>query len=344
MRPQEWAGIGDCNLDDFEVTTDESDTEQSPVGQAVRTGDVQAARNILTDPSFEPWRDEALDCGYQSSAAVPVVFDGTVYGVIGVYSGRPNAFDEYEQGLLRELGERIGHAIHAAETERLLHTDTAVELEFRTTGTESIFVQVTEELNCRLELETVVPASGNTFLCYAAIEGETPDTVIESLSDSPVIDHVRIIDAADSSGTIEYRISDSPMTKLLDYGASVTSQIVENGEETIVGNVAPDADTHTIISGIRATYSNTTLVAKRTVDQPVRPVAVPRDGLEDVLTARQREILELAYRAGFFESPRHSTGDELADALGIASPTFYLHVRKATRKLLERIDEMGLFE
>jgi len=344
VNPQEWAGDEDDYLNDFEVTTDESDTGQGPVGRAVRSHDVQATQNIPTDPAFEPWRDEALDRGYQSSAAIPVVFGGTVYGVIGVYSGRPNAFDEYEQGLLGELGERIGHAIHAAENERLLHTDTVVELEFRTTGAKSVFVQLTEKFDCRLELETVAPASENTFLCYAAIEGTAPESVVEFLSNSSVIDHARAVDGTGSSGTIEYRIRESPMTNLLDYGASVTSQIVENGEETIVGEVAPDADTHTIISNIQATYSNTTLVAKRTVDRPVRSVTIPHDGLENVLTARQREVLELAYHAGFFESPRHSTGDELADALGITSPTFYLHVRKATQNLLERIDEMKLFK
>ncbi len=344
VTPKEWAGVEDEYLDDSEVRTDGSDTDLGPVGRAVRSCDVQAARNIPTDSSFEPRHDEALDGGYQSAAAIPVVFGGTIYGVIVVYSERPNAFDDYEQGLLRELGERIGHAIHAAENKRLLHTDTVVELEFRTTGAESVFVRLTEELNCRLELETVVPASENAFLCYAAIKGAAPATVIESLSDSPVIDHARVIDATESTGMIEYRISESPMTKLLDYGASVTSKIVENGEETIVGEVAPDVDTHTIITGIQAEYSNTTFVAKRSVDRPVQPITVPRNGLEDVLTARQREVLELAYHAGFFESPRHSTGDDLADALGITSPTFYLHVRKATQKLLERIDEIGLFK
>lgn len=344
VSPQEWAGVDDDYLRDVEVTIDGSDTGQGPVGRAIRSCDVQAARNILTDPSFELGRDEALDRGYQSSAVIPVVFGKTVYGVIGVYSGRPNAFDEYEQGLLRELGDRIGHAIHAEENKRLLHTETVVELEFRTTGTGSVFVQLTEELDCRLELETVAPASKNTFLCYATTEGATPNTVIESLSDSPVIAHARVVDATDSSGTIEYRIRKSPMTKLLNYGAVVTSQIVENGEETIVVEVAPDADIRTIISAIQTTYSNTVFVAKRSVDRPVQSVTVPHNGLQDVLTERQREVLELAYHAGFFESPRQSTGDELAHALGITPPTFYVHIRKATQKLLEQIDEMDLFE
>ncbi|WP_363464521.1 PAS domain S-box protein [Halogeometricum borinquense] len=344
VTPQEWAEIEDGCLDDFAVTTDEDDSLRGPVGRAVHSCDVQAARNILTDPLSESWHKNALDGGYQSSAAIPVAFDGTVYGVIGVYSDRPNAFDEYEQGLLRELGERIGHAIYAAENERLLHTDTVVELEFKTSSAESIFVRVSEELDCRLELKTIVPTSENAYLCYTSVDGVSPEAVATKLSSSPVVENPRVVDATGTSGTVEYKVSQSPVTTLLEYGATVTSAIIESGDETVVGEIAPDADSRKIISGIQAAYPDTTFIAKRSVDRPVRSVSLTQDALDKLLTDRQREVLELAYRAGFFESPRCSTGDELADALGITSPTFYLHVRKATRKVLEQIDEIGLFD
>jgi len=58
------------------------------------------------------------------------------------------------------------------------------------------------------------------------------------------------------------------------------------------------------------------------------------EAIEESLTDRQREVLTLAYHAGFFESPRDSTGEELAEALGVAAPTFYQHVRTAVRKVL----------
>ncbi|WP_396611861.1 PAS domain S-box protein [Haloferax sp. S1W] len=341
---QKWAGVEEGYLDDFELTTDEDKVGQQLVSRAIRDCDVQAARNILADPTFESWREDALARGYQSLAAIPVVFGDTVYGVLGVYSGRATAFDEYEKGLLRDLGERIGHAMHAAENERLLHTDTVVELEFQTTGAGSVSAQVTEELDCRLEYETVVPTSENEFLCYATVEGANPETVIGYLSNSPAVDRARTINATGSRGMIEYRVSDSPMTKLLEYGATVTSKVVENGEETIVGEVAPDANSRKIISGVQAAYPDTTFVAKRSVDRPVQSINLTQDALDTLLTDRQREVLELAYHAGFFESPRYSTGDELADALGISSPTFYLHVRKSTQKILEQIDEIGLFD
>jgi hypothetical protein len=46
------------------------------------------------------------------------------------------------------------------------------------------------------------------------------------------------------------------------------------------------------------------------------------------LTARQREVLETAVRAGYYEDPRGATQDELAEALGVSAATVGEHLRK----------------
>ena len=58
--------------------------------------------------------------------------------------------------------------------------------------------------------------------------------------------------------------------------------------------------------------------------------------VESGLTDRQRTVLEAAYRSGYFEWPRrHTSGEELADALGVASSTLHQHLRVATAKVLD---------
>jgi len=54
--------------------------------------------------------------------------------------------------------------------------------------------------------------------------------------------------------------------------------------------------------------------------------------LEDELTEKQRAALETAYFAGYFDWPRGSTGEEIAERLGIAPATFNQHLRTAERK------------
>jgi PAS domain S-box-containing protein len=342
--PRVSTGNDDGFLESIEITVGEGETALGPAGRTVRTKEVHASRSIVSDPSFEPWREEALARGFRSGAAIPVVVEGNVHGVVGVYSDRPRAFDEYEQGLLEELGERIGHALQAAEQRRLLYADSVAELVFRTADDRSPFVAASEQCDCRLELEGIIPAVGSTYVSYLTVTGADPADVVSFFETADGIEEPRVISSDGPSGTIEYRVCTSPVTKLLEYDATVSSAVIEDGVETVHGEVAPEVPTQPIVAGMQSAYADLELVAKRTVDRPFRSTEGVSAVVDDVLTDRQREVLSLAYHAGFFESPRRSTGDDLADVLGIAAPTFYLHVRRGTKNVLGKLAEFDVLE
>jgi hypothetical protein len=56
-------------------------------------------------------------------------------------------------------------------------------------------------------------------------------------------------------------------------------------------------------------------------------------------TERQREVLLTAYEVGYYEWPRETDAQTLADDLGIASVRLHKHLRAAERKIVA-----GLFE
>ncbi|WP_178917728.1 response regulator [Natronomonas gomsonensis] len=118
VEPRNSAGIESDYLEAIEITVDESPTGRGPTGQAVRTGTIAVMQNIPEDPEYEPWRREALERGYRSSAAVPLAREGTLYGVLNVYADRTYAFDERERQLLSNVGETIAHAYHRIELQR----------------------------------------------------------------------------------------------------------------------------------------------------------------------------------------------------------------------------------
>lgn len=62
----------------------------------------------------------------------------------------------------------------------------------------------------------------------------------------------------------------------------------------------------------------------------LRPFGDPTSSL----SARQAEVVELAYEAGYFEWPRHTDVETLADRLDISHATFLEHLRKAERKII----------
>ena len=57
----------------LKITWADTERGRGPTGTAIRTGKVSMCRNMLTDPQFKPWRDEAIKRGYASSIALPFV-------------------------------------------------------------------------------------------------------------------------------------------------------------------------------------------------------------------------------------------------------------------------------
>ncbi|WP_254533040.1 helix-turn-helix domain-containing protein [Natrinema gelatinilyticum] len=53
------------------------------------------------------------------------------------------------------------------------------------------------------------------------------------------------------------------------------------------------------------------------------------------LTDRQREVLETAYRMGYFDHPKDANAKNIADVFGIAPATFVEHLAAAQSKVLE---------
>jgi PAS domain S-box-containing protein len=120
VEPRTWAGSERGYLETIQITTDDRPTGQGPTARAIQSGDLAVVQNIPECDTYDPWREAALERGYRSSAAIPLVYDETRYGVLNVYADRTGAFDERERELLRELGGDIGHALRHQEAQREL--------------------------------------------------------------------------------------------------------------------------------------------------------------------------------------------------------------------------------
>lgn len=116
--PRASAGVEEGYLSSIEIPLD--DPDPGPTAAAVQTHEFQVIQNIQEDPAYEAWRDEALKRGFRSSAAVPLVYDGELHGVLNLYAPRSNAFDTDERDHLAEVGRDIGFAIDVMETRAAL--------------------------------------------------------------------------------------------------------------------------------------------------------------------------------------------------------------------------------
>ncbi len=113
VRPLARYGFENDYLANLRITRDDTPAGRGPTGTALRTARPAVARFILTDPAFEPWRAQALERGYQSSLALPVLHEGRMEGVLNVYAAEPDAFDHDEVALLAGLADDLAYSLNA---------------------------------------------------------------------------------------------------------------------------------------------------------------------------------------------------------------------------------------
>ena len=340
IEPRVDAGDSGGYLSAVSDTDNGSVCDTGPAGTALDTGEVRVVQDVETDEGFERWCDPALERGFRSLAAVPLVYEKTVYGVLAVYSAEPHAFDDRERDVLAELGRTIGHAVAAVERKQALVTDERVELEFSLVDDDYFPTALSAETGASLRLEGVTLASDNTPLAYVAVSDVDIATLREAAADAETAKDVTLVDDGGDELLFEFATSTDTVTAVFaEYGATIESMVVEDGEGRIVADISAGTDVRAVVDALEAEFPGIELVAQRTKRHTVETSGQYRKHLLDRLTDRQRTALETAYQSGYFEWPRDRTAEEIADSLGIASPTFHNHLRVAQDKLLRFLFE-----
>jgi len=115
VLPVAQAGFEKGYLNSVKITWDDSKTGKGPTGKAIKTRKFCVMRDIGKDPLYKPWQKEAIERGYGSSAAIPLVCDDRTFGALNVYAGICDAFDKEEMDLLLEVGHDIALALKTLE-------------------------------------------------------------------------------------------------------------------------------------------------------------------------------------------------------------------------------------
>jgi PAS domain S-box-containing protein len=111
VRPSAWAGFEDGYLETLAITWADTERGRGPTGTAIRTGKVCTCGNMLADPLFLPWREQARCRGYASSTAFPLLAEGKAFGALTIYSREPDPFPPDEVRLLSELADDFAYGI-----------------------------------------------------------------------------------------------------------------------------------------------------------------------------------------------------------------------------------------
>jgi PAS domain S-box-containing protein len=266
---------------------------------------------------------------------VPLVYRRTVYGAVGLYTER-DAISTREREILGELGETIGQAINAVETRRLLSAESVVELELAS-GSADVLRSVTAAGDWTLELAGVVPGGAAGPVAYLRVVEGPLESVRDELADATA-GQVRIVRSSSDGGVLEWTVTgDAFLGALVEHSATVTDVRADGEHVRYEVQVAADDAARTLVDALSAQFPGVTVCRKRAATRSVDAADVLPERQLTELTDRQQEALEAAYRSGYFNWPRDSNAEEVAETLGITSATLHSHLRKAEATIFEDI-------
>ncbi|WP_339105279.1 bacterio-opsin activator domain-containing protein [Haloterrigena salinisoli] len=335
VTPNARSGVENGYLDSVPFETDGDSAECGPVGAAVRTRELRVVEDAVQKLSSASRREEAMKRGYRSIASIPLVYAETLYGVLTIYADRPRIFTERVQSVLTELGETIAHAINAVESQRALISDRIVELKFEVQDADIVFLELTAEIGCECTVESVVPRMDDRLRVFFSTGGASVDEVVEFAERSLVIEEFTLVAERATDCVFECTLREPNVVSFcLKQGVTVQTLTAADGAGHLTVELSSDADVRGFAERFQSTYPGTSLVASREDERSVQTRQAFQTTLADRLTDRQAEVLRTAFFSGYFESPRASSGRDVAATLDITQPTFNHHLRAALRKLL----------
>ncbi|WP_135829723.1 bacterio-opsin activator domain-containing protein [Halorussus halobius] len=271
----------------------------------------------------------------RSVAVAPVRSRDAVHGLLCVAH---DSFGPGDRTLLADAGRRAGRAVTAIARKRLLLADTGVELSLRTSDERAFLAAASADLDCRFELDGVVPVEDRSLLYFVTASGAAVGDVLDRVADADAVDDARLIRDRGERALFEFAVSgESVATVLVERGGTVRELAAEDGRLDVSGVFSREVDVRRVVEAVEASFPDTDLRSKREVETPTRSAAGVRETVRDRLTERQRSVLRAAYLAGYFEWPRGSTAEELAASMDVSSPTLHNHLRKAEQKVLDAV-------
>ncbi|GGC58008.1 bacterio-opsin activator domain-containing protein [Haloferax sulfurifontis] len=288
--------------------------------------------------------DDAAALDAVSALCVAIDYRETMYGALVVYD-ETDGFDDESAALFSDLGATVGNGISAAQSKQLLNGDSVVELEFQVggdAGDTGVLAGLSATLDCQLSLDSASRLDDG-LTCFVSVAGASGADAVEAAVDADDVSQARVVSDGDEESVVELRTdAEAVLSTAIDHGASVERLTLSEGSGSLALHVAADADHGALVEAVTTAAPGVSVVAKREVERSVQSPDSFRRALDSKLTDRQRTVLETSLVSGYFEWPRGSTAEEVADSLGISPPTLHEHLRTAERKLIETyFDELS---
>lgn len=268
---------------------------------------------------------------------VPLTHGDKTFGFFGVHVSAPTAFGPAARRDLAALGEVCSFTLSSLENERLLLSDEFVQLEFQVTDPACLAVALSDRLETSVSMERTVQNANDEYLSYVRVTETSPDAAVEAANSVDGVRDSRVVSDYEYGCLIEVVRSTSGAEVMMEFGATTRTAEADSGRGTLVLEAPNSVDVRRIVEAYQSYNPESELLRKRRVDRPVVTADQLRADIEEELTDKQHSAVSSAYYSGYYEWPRESTAEEVADAIGISASTLHQHLRHAHKKLLTAV-------
>ncbi|MWV63396.1 response regulator [Halorubrum sp. JWXQ-INN 858] len=286
-------------------------------------------------PASSDWRAAARRAGFASAAAVPIGHDGIRYGAIAVYAAA-DAVPDHDHELLDAYATTVGYALKTATwRETLLSShDRRVEIALDDASAPLVALSSALPRTATVTATTVVPRNDAEALYLATVAGASVADLRAAVAAAPAVLSVDVYGADDPIRCGLVVTTPVPEAVAVEAGGRFERTAVEGGRARLSLVTSPSGSVGGLTDAVGNAFDGVSVTTVRS-DHGDEPAA--RTDPTASLTDRQRQVLEVALEAGYFERPRTTNTGELAASLDVSRATVTQHLRAAERKVFTRL-------
>ena len=182
-----------------------------------------------------------------------------------------------------------------------------------------------------VELERLIP-SQDVVIPYFWVRGTDVEDIEAAFNEHPGVNGIQLVDSVGD----EYLLR---VEWVLEHD-DVLSVLIETDIPLIMATGTNEQWTFDIRGDSRSDvadfYARCREVGIPVTVTELHALTPVETGIEEALTDKQQEALELAYERGYFESPREVTMEDLGEELGISQQAVASRLRHGIKHTLER--------
>ncbi|WP_255152149.1 PAS domain S-box protein [Halorarius halobius] len=307
--------------------------------EAIESESATSVANVLEDGDWADARETALSYGFRSVVAVPVPTGTTTERVLVVHVAEADVVTDRQRDVFAELGRIIGLAMDALGESPPQLADSAVTVDLELPDKRVVLTRIADELDATVTLSGALPVDQGAFVWFVRVDGP-PDDAESAMRTVDGVESVEHLAEDDEVRLYRVTVRSTPfMDTLYEYDGRLMSMTAADGSATATVSLDGSVPVREFVDAVRDSYPESRMTARRSDDEFVETPLTFRDSVRQACTDRQYQALQAAHHGGYYEWPRTATNENLAEALGISSPTYQSHRRAAERILVSRLFE-----